>query len=45
MICISDFEENLIHHLPNIYINGDAGRAQLGHGNDKMQEAINRLNK
>lgn len=43
MICISDFEENLIHHLPNIYINGDAGRAQLGHGNDKMQEAINKL--
>ena len=45
MICISDFEDNLIHHLPNIYINGDAGRAQLGHGNDKMQEAINKLNR
>lgn len=45
MICISDFEDNLIHHLPNIYINGDAGRAQLGHGNEKMQEAINRLSK
>ena len=45
MICISDFEDNLIHHLPNIYINGDAVRVQLGHGNDKMQEAINKLNR
>ena len=26
VICISDFESNLIHHLPNIYINGDKGR-------------------
>jgi hypothetical protein len=43
MICISDFEDSLIHHLPNIYINGDAGRAQLGYGNDKMQKAINKL--
>jgi len=43
MICVSDFEDNLIHHLPNIYINGDAGRAQLGYGNDKMQKAINKL--
>lgn len=43
MICVSDFEDSLIHHLPNIYINGDAGRAQLGYGNDKMQKAINKL--
>ena len=27
MICVSDFEDSLLHHLPNIYINGDAGRA------------------
>ncbi|MDB4125096.1 hypothetical protein N9579_07810 [Schleiferiaceae bacterium] len=45
MICISDFEDNLIHHLPNIYINGDAGRAQLGYGGNKMKNAINKLNK
>jgi len=25
IICISDFEDNLIHHLPNVYINGDDG--------------------
>lgn len=43
MICISDFEDNLIHHLPNIYINGDAGRAQLGHGDNKMKNAITKL--
>ena len=26
MICISEFKENLIHHLPNLYIYGDKGR-------------------
>jgi hypothetical protein len=26
MICISDFKDNLIHHLPNVYIDGDNGR-------------------
>lgn len=25
LICISDFESNLIHHLPNHYINGADG--------------------
>jgi hypothetical protein len=26
MICITEFKNNLIHHLPNLYINGDNGR-------------------
>jgi len=40
LICISEFEDNLIHHLPNIYINGDAGRSKLGSSQDKMKEKI-----
>ena len=43
LICISEFEDNLIHHLPNIYINGDLNRAKLGSGNDKMELAIKKL--
>jgi hypothetical protein len=26
LICISEFKDNLIHHIPNVYINGDKGR-------------------
>jgi hypothetical protein len=26
LICITDFKNNLIHHLPNLYINGEKGR-------------------
>lgn len=40
LICISEFEDNLIHHLPNIYINGDSGRSKLGSSNDKMKQKI-----
>ena len=43
MICISDFEDNLIHHLPNIYINGEQGRNKLGYGEDKMKKSINKM--
>ena len=43
MICISEFEDNLIHHLPNIYINGDLGRLRLGSDHSKMEEALNKL--
>ena len=25
LICISEFEDNLIHHLPNVYIDGAPG--------------------
>lgn len=40
LICISDFEENLIHHLPNLYIEGKAGRNKLRSDSKRMDEAI-----
>lgn len=43
LICISEFEDNLIHHLPNIYINGDAGRAKQRSDEQRMQESLIRL--
>lgn len=43
LICISEFEDNLIHHLPNIYINGDKGRLKLNSDENKMQKALNKL--
>ena len=43
MICISDFEENLIHHLPNLYIEGNEGRKKLRSDSKRMQEALKKL--
>ena len=43
MICISEFEDNLIHHLPNLYINGEKGRRQLRADQITMFEDINLL--
>lgn len=43
MICISEFEDNLIHHLPNIYINGDNGRSKQRSGDDRMINSLNKL--
>ncbi|AMC10156.1 hypothetical protein Lupro_02330 [Lutibacter profundi] len=43
LICISDFEDNLIHHLPNIYINGLKGRQKLRSDFNKMDNAIDEL--
>ena len=43
LICISEFEENLIHHLPNIYINGESGRAKQRSDEKRMQKALARL--
>tara|TARA_A100001201_G_scaffold111460_1_gene95457 strand:- start:4173 stop:4937 length:765 start_codon:yes stop_codon:yes gene_type:complete len=53
LICVSDFEDNLIHHLPNVYIDGADGyikedgsigkRAKQRSDNDRMQQAIKRL--
>jgi hypothetical protein len=43
LICISEFEDNLIHHLPNIYINGDKGRAKLRSDDDKMKKSLYKL--
>lgn len=47
LICISEFDENLIHHLPNIYINGGPGeveyRVKQRSDDNRMQEALKRL--
>jgi len=47
VICISEFEDNLIHHLPNIYINGGPGeveyRVKQRSEESRMQEALTRL--
>jgi GR25 family glycosyltransferase involved in LPS biosynthesis len=41
MICISEFKDNLIHHLPNLYINGDLGRQKNQRSdNKKMVESL-----
>lgn len=45
VICISEFEDNLIHHLPNIYIEGLKGRQKLRSSEDKMNLAIRKLHK
>jgi len=43
MICISEFNDNLIHHLPNLYIDGKAGRLKLRADENKMDDSIKRL--
>ena len=43
MICISDFNENLIHHLPNVYIEGEKGRKKLCSYSKKMTDDLKKL--
>jgi len=53
VICISEFDKNLIHHLPNVYINGDDGyvnddgtisrRAKQRAEESKMKNALSKL--
>jgi hypothetical protein len=43
LICISEFEDNLIHHLPNIYIKGELGRTQFNTPEDKMKNSLTKL--
>ena len=43
MICISEFEDNLIRHLPNLYINGDKGRGKLRSDEKRMMSEIKKL--
>lgn len=45
VICISEFEDNLIHHLPNLYINGDNNRAKQRSDWERMQNSLLKLNK
>jgi hypothetical protein len=43
LICISDFDTNLIHHLPNLYITGAKGRNKLRSDSNRMDYAIDKL--
>jgi hypothetical protein len=43
LICISEFYENIIHHLPNIYVNGDNGRNKLGSDDVRMRNKLRTL--
>jgi hypothetical protein len=43
VICISEFEDNIIHHLPNLYIEGLKGRNKLRSDDEKMNSALKRL--
>lgn len=53
VICISDFDDNLIHHLPNVYIDGADGyrhddgtigrRAKQRSDDNRMQQALTKL--
>ncbi len=44
VICISEFSENLIHHLPNVYIHGDKGRNKNQRSDDfKMHKSLYKL--
>ncbi len=43
VICISDFEQNLIHHLPNIYIDGLKGRNKFRSDDKRMKESLSKL--
>jgi hypothetical protein len=43
LICLSEFGDNLVHHLPNLYIGGENGRAKLGSDDIRMKQSINKL--
>jgi hypothetical protein len=43
LICISEFEDNLIHHLPNLYIHGAKGRLKLRSDEKRMNDALEKL--
>jgi len=43
VICISEFEENLIHHLSDVYIDGSKGRKKYTDDN-RMDEALAKIN-
>lgn len=43
LICISEFEENLIHHLPNLYIHGDKGRNKFRSDSTRMEQSVKKI--
>ncbi|RZJ70857.1 hypothetical protein [Flavobacterium sp.] len=44
VICVSEFDQNIIHHLPNLYIEGIKGRSKLRSDDEKMNASLSRLN-
>lgn len=43
LICISEFEDNLIHHMSDVYINGSRGRKKQHVDEKTMQEELKKL--
>tara|TARA_R100000908_G_scaffold60680_1_gene38203 strand:- start:22939 stop:23697 length:759 start_codon:yes stop_codon:yes gene_type:complete len=43
VICISEFEDNIIHHLPNFYVAGENGRAKFYRNHETMLEWIKEI--
>ena len=44
VICITEFKDNLIHHLPNLYIEGEKGRKKYQNsGSERMNNSILKL--
>lgn len=43
VICISEFKDNIIHHLPNLYIKGLKGRKKLNSDEKRMKKALQKL--
>lgn len=43
VICISEFDQNLIHHLPNLYVDGTNGRSKFYRDHDTMIKWIKEI--
>ena len=43
VVCISEFNENLIEHLPGVYIDGDKGRAKMRGTQEEMNKWISMI--
>ncbi|NBL64832.1 hypothetical protein GV828_06415 [Flavobacterium sp. NST-5] len=43
LICISEFKDNIIHHLPNLYVEGEKGRNKLRSDDKRMKNSLSQL--
>ena len=43
VICISELTSNIIHHMPNIYKNGENNRLKLGSHESKMFDEVEKI--
>jgi hypothetical protein len=43
VICISEFDKNIIHHLPNFYVDGSNGRARFYRDHETMLKWIKEI--